>query len=170
MRGRKPKPTEVKRLEGNPGGRALNDAEPLPPTTPAILDATPAELEGDPVAIAEWRYLEPTLRRIRQITDVDRAALVALCLQTSRYLEAHRKVKVSGLVVKTPRGYPMPNPYVAIENRALGACIKLWAELGLTPSSRSRVRTADDEPVLPAAATDEFAEFDDDDDDGRSTH
>ena len=30
QRGRKPKPTAIKELEGNPGKRPLNDAEPKP--------------------------------------------------------------------------------------------------------------------------------------------
>ena len=30
-RGRKPKPTALKVLEGNPGKRPLNDREPVPP-------------------------------------------------------------------------------------------------------------------------------------------
>ena len=30
-RGRKPKPTALKVLEGNPGKRPLNDHEPIPP-------------------------------------------------------------------------------------------------------------------------------------------
>ena len=31
VRGRKPKPTAIKLLEGNPGKRPLNESEPLPP-------------------------------------------------------------------------------------------------------------------------------------------
>jgi len=34
----------------------------------------------------------------------------------------------------------MPNPYLSIATRALAGCNKLWPELGLTPSSRSRVK------------------------------
>lgn len=32
-RGRKPKPTALKKLEGNPGKRPLNELEPLPQVT-----------------------------------------------------------------------------------------------------------------------------------------
>ena len=34
----------------------------------------------------------------------------------------------------------MPNPYLGVATKALGMCNRLWPELGLTPSSRSRVR------------------------------
>ena len=35
--GRKPKPTALKRLEGNPGKRPLNAMEPVPPTVPLLM-------------------------------------------------------------------------------------------------------------------------------------
>ena len=42
-RGRKPKPTALKALEGNPGKRPLNEHEPMPPKAtlrcPAWLEA-----------------------------------------------------------------------------------------------------------------------------------
>jgi P27 family predicted phage terminase small subunit len=96
------------------------------------------------------------LRLCKQITEADRSALVALCLEWARYLDATVKVRVLGLVVKTPSGYPIPNPYLSIATKALGSCNKLWPELGLTPSSRSRVQTADG----PGPGGDAFTEFD----------
>lgn len=88
------------------------------------------------------------LRVARQVTEADRTALVALCLEWSRYLDAIARVKASGMVVQAPSGYPMQNPYLAIATKALAGCQKLWPELGLTPSSRSRVTAAG---PLPAA-------------------
>ena len=55
-RGRKPKPTAIKRLEGNPGKRPLNIYEPKPlkkaPTCPDWLDEE---------AKREWRRLAKTM-------------------------------------------------------------------------------------------------------------
>jgi P27 family predicted phage terminase small subunit len=155
MRGRKPKPTSRRRLEGNPGKRAINREEPEVPPAPAGFEAPPLELLGDPVAQAEWARLAPLLRRVGMITDADRGVLLALCQQWSRYLDANVKVAAAGLVVKAPSGYPMPNPYIGIANKALVHCTRLWAELGLTPSARSRVTKV---PMEPPA--DAFAEFD----------
>jgi len=157
MRGRKPHPTRRKELEGNPGKRRLNADEPKPPPLPPD-DPIPAEVLAGPAASAEeWRRLAPLLRRLRLVTEADRAALLALCLEWGRYLEAASKVAAMGMIVKAPSGYPIPNPYLSIASRALGACTKLWAELGLTPSSRSRVST-----LPPGAIGDAFSEFDDD--------
>ena len=152
--GTKPKPTARKLLEGNPGKRPLNTREPVMPTTPEDFIEPPPELATDARGSAEWRRLAPLLQRSRTVTDADRASLIALCQQWSRYLEANGNVAVLGMVVRAPSGYPMPNPYIAIANKALGHCTKLWAELGLTPSSRTRVQTVAD------ANVDAFAEFD----------
>lgn len=155
MRGRRPKPTAQRQLEGNAGKRALNREEPAPPPLTAAVDTPPAELTTHPVALAEWHRLAPMLVKLRQITEADRSALLALCVEWERYLDATDKVRVLGMVVKAPSGYPITNPYLSIARSALGACSRLWPELGLTPSSRSRVKTA---PA--AAAGDPFNEFD----------
>jgi P27 family predicted phage terminase small subunit len=149
MRGRKPKPTHQKILAGNPGKRPLNRHEP--PLPAESFEQLPPELVGDGRASSEWRRLAPILHARRALTVADRAALIAVCLEWSRYL--HASEKATPLVVLTKSGYPMPNPYLGIAARALAACGRLWPELGLTPSSRSRVR-------IDAPPGDEFAEFD----------
>jgi len=143
MRGRKPKPTALKMLAGNPGRRKLNQREPVMPESADVVDRPPVELANDLVAGSEWMRLAPMLRASRTVTDADRGSLIAVCQQWSRYLEANSNVAKAGMVVKSPSGYPMPNPYIGIANKALGNCVKLWAELGLTPSSRSRVSAAE---------------------------
>jgi len=155
VRGPKPKPTARRRLEGNPSKRPLNAAEPTPPAPTADFDVTPPELTGHAYAIAEWGRLAPMLRRAGQVTVADRAALIAVCLEWDRYLDATSKVVTLGLVVQTKTGYPMTNPYVVIATKALAGCNKLWPELGLTPSGRARLTM-----VPPAPEDDPFAEFD----------
>lgn len=155
MRGAKPQPTTLKRLRGNPGQRPLNDNEPEPPP----IDAwdPPDELD-DPKARTEWARLVPMLRQCRQITVADRGALIALCIEWARYLDAMRHVRKRGLVVKAATsGFLMPNPYLSVGTKALANCQRLWPELGLTPSSRSRVKM--DGPAVDPDET-AFAEFD----------
>lgn len=156
-RGPKPKSTAQRRLEGNPGKRPLNAQEPAPPPVESDpgFDAPPAELGTDPVACAEWARLAPMLRRCRQITLAERACLIALCLEWSRYLTVIAKIGTLGMLVATPSGYPITSPYVSIANRAFLNCRALWAELGLTPSSRSRVKTDG-----AGVEGDDFSEFD----------
>jgi P27 family predicted phage terminase small subunit len=137
----------------------LNDREPQPPPLDDSFDEVPLELKGFPAAIATWKRLAPMLRRCRQITQADRDALVALCLEWWRYLDAMKRIRKQGLVVKTKKsGYPMPNPYLPIATKALANCARLWPELGLTPSGRSRVKVADGSG--PGPDGDAFSEFD----------
>lgn len=157
MRGRKPKPTRQREFEGNPGKRPLKQDEAQPPAPAETFDEPPEELADNKFAAAEWRRLAPMLRRLRLVTDADRGALIAVCLEWARYIDATKKVALLGMVVKAPSGYPMPNPYLSIATKALAGCSKLWPELGLTPSSRSRVTPA--QPGAPGVA-DAFSEFD----------
>jgi phage terminase small subunit len=88
MRGRKPKPTHLKLLEGNPGRRPLNIGEPRPQ---AKIPTCPAHLS--PSAKAEWKRLAHMLHRLGVITELDRAALAAYCQAYGRWVEAERKLK-----------------------------------------------------------------------------
>ena len=155
MRGRPPKPTAQRVLEGNAGKRPINADEPQPPPLTEAFDTPPPELASDALAAAEWRRLAPMLRACRQISEADRAALIALCLEWGRYLTAMKRVHELGLVITTRSGYPMTNPYLIVATKALAGCNKLWPELGLTPSSRSRVKRNG-----PGPDEDPFHEFD----------
>jgi len=155
MRGRKPKPTAVKRLAGNPGKRRLNDSEPVQPEPSDAFDDPPDELTQDLVATKEWVRLAPILRKSRQVSESDRSALIAVCLEWSKYIEAMGIVWMSSLITKTSTGYRQINPYLSVATKSLSNLNKLWPELGLTPSSRSRVQTLPDND-----AADPWAEFD----------
>ena len=153
MRGRKPKPTSLKLITGNPGRRQINTQEPKLPAPPAVVEPPPAIAE-DARACEEWRRLAPMLIASRTVTEADYGALLSLCHQWSTYLNAREKATT--LVITTKTGHPMPNPYLSVSNKALSHCIKLWAELGCTPSARSRV-TAAAAPNGEATAQDPYA-------------
>lgn len=72
MAGRKPKPTAIKELEGNPGKRILNKKEPKPekgmPVCPEWLL---------PEAKAEWKRLSDKLNQMGVLTEVDMVAFAA---------------------------------------------------------------------------------------------
>lgn len=158
MPGPRPKPTAQRRLEGNPSRRPLNDREPVLPASRAVLD-DPRELAGDPVALTEWRRLTPMLRTARQITDGDRAMLVLFCQEWSRAQRTQERLIANGDVVAHPTTkQPMRNPFALAHRHAVEECRRLAAELGLSPSSRSKVTRDGEGPLF---ADDDFAEFDD---------
>ncbi len=70
-----------------------------------------------------------------------------------RWVEAEQQLMLLGPVVKSPSGYPMQNPYLSIANTALKQIRDFSTELGMTPSSRSRIKVQDATPSDPA---DEF--------------
>ena len=136
MRGRRPKPTRLKVLTGNPGKRPLNMDEPQPEI--AIPDCPP---ELGAVAQREWHRLAGDLAKLRLLTNLDRAALAAYCNAYSLWVESLDGIQKHGAMVKSPSGYPIQSPYIAIANRQAEIMMRIASEFGFTPASRSRIAT-----------------------------
>ena len=136
MRGRRPKPTRLKLLTGNPGKRPLNANEPRPQ---AIVPECPAELGS--VARREWDRLAAELAPLRMLTNLDRAALAAYCGAYGMWAEATEAIQKYGTMVKSPSGFPQQSPYVAIANRQAEIMMRIASEFGFTPASRGRIST-----------------------------
>jgi P27 family predicted phage terminase small subunit len=134
MRGRRPKPTRLKVLTGNPGKHPLNEREPEP--EPAIPDCPP---ELGAVAKQEWGRLAGELGKLRILTNLDRAALAAYCGAYALWIEAIEQIEKYGSMVKSPSGYPQQSPYLAIANRQVELMMRIASEFGFTPASRSRI-------------------------------
>jgi P27 family predicted phage terminase small subunit len=136
MRGRKPKPTHLKVLDGNPGRRPLNIREPKPersmPTCPAHLC---------PSGKAEWKRLARHLYDIGIVTMLDRAVMAGYCQAYGRWVEAERKLQETPALLKMPSGYVQQNPWLTIANKQVELMHKFMTELGLSPVSRTRVET-----------------------------
>lgn len=137
MRGRKPQPTALRVLRGNPGRRDLNPAEPV--HRDLNLDC-PSELL-DPSAQAEWTRVATQLVQARQVTTIDRGVLIGYCLKWAQWQALELEASRHPFIVKAPSGYPVPNPALGMANKAFALMLKAAAELGMTPSSRSRVTT-----------------------------
>jgi P27 family predicted phage terminase small subunit len=134
QRGRKPKPTLIKQLEGNPGKRKLNEFEPKPekraPKCPVWLDKE---------AKKEWRRTAKQLEKLGVLTEVDMAAFAGYCEAYARWKEAEEFISRHGTIIKTPNGYWQQVPQVSIAQTYLKIMIKFCEQFGLTPSSRSRI-------------------------------
>jgi P27 family predicted phage terminase small subunit len=54
-----------------------------------------------------------------------------------------------GTMIKSPSGYPVQSPYLAIANRQAEIMMRIASEFGFTPASRSRISTPHpQEPTL----------------------
>ena len=127
MKGRKPKP---------PG---LSTRRPdRPRGSPRVrLPACPPHLQGE--ARKEWSRVGRKLLAFGLVTDIDRSALAIYCQAWARWVEAEQQLAKYGTVIKSPNGYPMQSPYLAIANKAMDQMAKILVEFGMSPSSRSRV-------------------------------
>lgn len=151
MKGRKPLPTRLKELAGNPGKRPLNRREPKPKTQ---IPPCPATLSAQ--ARSEWKRITAQLQPLDLVSHLDRAALAAYCNAWARWVEAENELKKSGTVVKSPSGFPIQNPYLAVSNAAVEQMRKFLVEFGLTPASRSRLTGGTATPTAPGADLKKF--------------
>lgn len=135
MRGRKPKPTAIKKLEGNPGKRTLNSKEPKPK---ASIPSCPSHIKG--AARLEWNRIVKELHALGILTQVDRAALASYCGAYGHWVDAEKHLAEEDAVIITDKGNMVQNPYMQIAKRSMDQMVKFAAEFGMTPSSRSRVK------------------------------
>lgn len=134
MRGRKPKPTALKALAGNPGKRKLNPAEPELP-----VSEVDAPVWLGPVAREEWIRLASTLLAAKILTVGDRNSLAAYCENFAAWRRAQAVIARRGLTFKTRSGYEQQRPEVSIAQKSMALMLKFAVEFGLTPASRTRL-------------------------------
>jgi len=132
-RGRKPKPTALKKLEGNPGKRPLNENEPKPAGVPVCPDW----LEDE--AKAEWARTGGILADMGVLTEIDVTAFAGYCQAYARWREAEEFLTQHGSIIRTPNGYLQQVPQVSIAQTNLKIMLKFCEQFGLTPSARSRI-------------------------------
>ena len=135
-RGRKPTPTAIKVLEGNPGKRPLNANEPKPKKK---APRCPSWLEEE--AKKEWKRLAKQMEQLGILTEIDMAAFAGYCQAYARWKEAEEFISKHGTIVKTPSGYWQQVPQVSIAQTYLKIMNRFCEQFGLTPSSRSRITT-----------------------------
>ena len=140
----RPQATAVMEAKGaykNDPGRK-NPAEPQPtlhaPPRPAVLD-------GDDIAISKWFHLCEMLEELGVAAVTDGDLMTAYCRSWSEWVRAFKAVDEEGSVVSGRR-----NPKCVVGEKALAVVMKLIPELGLSPSSRSRLIARpmdDDDPI-----------------------
>jgi P27 family predicted phage terminase small subunit len=143
MKGRKPKPTNLHILNGNPSRKKLNTKEPKPrPLSPSC----PKWLRRE--AKKEWKRIAPQLERIGLLTEIDGTALAGYCQSYAKWKEAEEYISKNGFAYNIPKRdeegeiislYVAQWPQVSIAKQCLDQIKAFCAEFGMTPSSRSRM-------------------------------
>ncbi len=85
--GRKPKPTALKLVTGNPGKRPLPKKEAVV----ALSEPTPPAFLCDDAKV-EWGRVCSALYAAGLMTELDRAALAAYCAAYGRWAQAERAI------------------------------------------------------------------------------
>ena len=141
--GPRPKPTNLKKLQGNPGKRRFNKREPKPRASGVELNAM-TERE------AKFRdAIAPVLRTANLMTDADVPAFEMMTVHFAIAQEAAELIHRLGITTrKDGRGKKRPLLQVLRDN---STAFRAYAvEFGMTPSSRTRISLPQDdhEPSL----------------------
>jgi P27 family predicted phage terminase small subunit len=158
MRGRKPKPTALRLLSGNAGKRPLPQGEPH---LEAIAPACPEWLDQD--AKREWRRLVGPLDAAGVITRGDRAVFAGYCQSYSNWKAAEGRKRERAKSAADARSVfavssgearaaalrallsaeDLVDAAEVQSRKSMELMLRACVELGLTPSSRTRVKAVE---------------------------
>lgn len=146
MKGRKPTPTAVKQLHGNPGKRAINKREPKPKT--AVK--RPWGL-GQGEQRKFWDEHAPELERMQVLTGIDSAAFRLMAEHYAFAVQAAKELREGGELTVEGREGPKKHPLMQVL-RDNSQMFKSYAvEFGMTPSARARLTLPADAEQLSLA-------------------
>ena len=140
MKGRRPKPPEIKRLEGNPGRRPI----PTETTEATGRPSKPDYVKG--YADQVWNRLVGSMPE-KVYTAADQDLLATYCVSAALHRDAAAKVHEMGAVITTEAGTLTTNPYVRVLNAQATKMTSIGSRLGLDPAARANLRVPkDDKP------------------------
>lgn len=140
-RGRKPLPTEIKKLRGTDQPCRILDDEMAPPPISNI----PAPPDGmRDIAKSEWYRIVGELSSLKILSNLDLALIEIYCNEYCVYLEMEQTLQKNGRVIfyKDKDGHLLraqAAPHQRIADRAVEKMLKIAAEFGFTPSARTRI-------------------------------
>ncbi len=147
MSGRKPKPTAVKKLEGNPGHRPLPSNEPQ---YEAASERAPTGMTAE--ARKFWHKLAEQVIEAGVLRSVD---VPAFALMAEHYALAMRAIdeiaEVDYLTTEDRNGAQRKLPQLQVFRDNAAAYRMFATEFGLTPSSRARIHVQGDGEQLSLA-------------------
>lgn len=139
-RGRKPIPTNIKLLNGNPGKRPMPANEPKPAPVIKIPDC-PEWVNDEGRKI--WDELAPRLERIGLLTEVDLYTFAFGCNAGGKHIQMEKEIKEYGVsCIHTNKGgndNEVKRPQVAVSDKSFEQFFKMVVEFGLSPSARNKI-------------------------------
>lgn len=137
MKGRKPKPTNLLLLEkgklyDQQRDRAENEPKPKP-----IKPKCPKHLS--PEAKKEWHHHAKILDKCEIFTIANAPLLELLAVNVSTYKGCLEKTQKMGILIKSPNGFPVYNPYWTAQNKCEDQIKKCLSELGLSSIGMAKI-------------------------------
>jgi P27 family predicted phage terminase small subunit len=138
MKGRKPQPTALRILHGNPSEKRLPQHEPDPQ---GDLYAAPAWLSDE--QRESWVYaIEHSPARL--LKCLDRGVLATWVCAEAAHKEAAQHVAAEGtVVVCEDKGVRIQNPYLRVMTKQAEIMMRSAQLLGFAPAVRPRIEIAD---------------------------
>lgn len=134
-------PTTLLKMTGSWRGKKREKTEPkAPPAKPLA----PEHL--DAIAATKFADLERILAAAGLSSEMYAEAMTLYAAAYSRWREAEGHLRDEGAVVKSPNGYPIHNPMLAVSAAAVKTMIQLLQQFGMTPAALSRVNAPKSEP------------------------
>lgn len=139
MAGRRPTPTPLKLVKGNPGKRPLNESEPVPIRA---LPSPPVHMSDE--ATVAWGRLAKLLDQMGVLTEADGFGLERLAETYAEILRYRSLIEADGetYTTKGTSGDTLikANPAVAMLADADRRFKSYLVEFGLTPAARTKVK------------------------------
>lgn len=136
--GRRPTPTPLKLLKGNPGKRPLPSNEPAPPRG---IPSAPRWLSA--AARKHWKEIATHLDEMGVLSHADGTALALLVDTLAEWIGARKVIEAEGATYTTVNeaGSEMhrARPEVGIASDAWKRVKAMLIEFGLTPAARAKV-------------------------------
>jgi P27 family predicted phage terminase small subunit len=148
VKGRKPFASAIKEASGayKKDPQRKNHDEPVPvrgwPNCPDLV-------LNDEVAYSCWQKVCTNLDELKILATADSHLLEQYCLTYSMFVRMWNVVNTGGIAVHNDRGGVNTIPEVAQMNKCSDRLLKMQAELGLTPSARSRLHVFKEEEKDP---------------------
>jgi P27 family predicted phage terminase small subunit len=141
MRGRKPKPAELKIVQGT---FRKDRANPRQPAAHGYLTEPPEHLNEEQKQI--WRDAIADAPK-SLLKKIDRSNFEVWVVSYGTYRECQRLLAKTSQVIKTTHGNWITNPILTNMNKQAAIMLKAASEMGFTPASRSRVVAESDVEV-----------------------
>lgn len=87
----------------------------------------------------EWRYLAELLDVYRLLIPANAIVLERLAVNMAAYRETLEKVSKTGIIIKSPQGYPVYNPFWTAQNKLEDKIHRDLVELGLSATGLARI-------------------------------